>query len=106
MSKPYYEEYANHAFRFYVRNRNITPAELRGSSNVLNWTACRDALDTLPDEDRIIATMVYMCKSGMVDCVTCVCSEYGLSANRVWRILNRVTKEFATKRGLIHNGCD
>lgn len=102
MTKPSYQDYANHALRFYVRNPalNMRSPGLK-KSDIQNWMACNNALRTFTEQDRSVIVGVYNSKCTMEDAVKGISSQLHLEEANVWQLLGRATKEFARCRGLI-----
>lgn len=102
MSKPFYEDYVNHAMRFFARNPaiNMRKPGLK-NTDIQNWTVCNDVLNTFPAPEQTIILSVYKSKCSMPDSVRSIAGQLGMSEDSVWKILNRFSREFAKRRGLI-----
>lgn len=102
MGKPCYEEYANHAMRFYTRNLalNLSKPGLT-KTDVANWNACNDAIQTFSQQEQTIIMSVYKSKCIMTDAVHAMAGQLHMSEGVIWQLLGRFSKEFAKKRGLI-----
>lgn len=102
MTKPSYQDYANHALRFYARNPalNMRSPGLK-KSDIDNWTACNDALRVFCDQERSVIIGVFNSKCTIEDAVRGISAQLQLEETNVWQILSRATKEFAKYRGLI-----
>lgn len=102
MSKPCYEEYANHAMRFYVRNPALSmSAPGLKKIDIQNWMACNDTLRSFTERDREIVITVYRNRCSIPDSVRAVANQNHVDSGVVWQLLSRFAREFATKRGLI-----
>lgn len=101
MSKPYYEDYATHAMRFYARNpalcMNKPGLKL---TDIQNWNACNDALRHFSEQERAIIVEVFRSKCAINDSVDCIAAQFKTEPGRIWQLLNRFSKEFAKNRGL------
>lgn len=100
MPKPFFEEYATHAYRFYAKNPVVRASEVK-KSELENWEACDAALRRFSKEDRAVVLAVFGSKCSVPDAVKCISHELALSDNYIWQLLNRVTRAFAERRGLI-----
>lgn len=102
MSKTCYEEYVNHAMRFYVRNPalHMSSPGLK-KSDVQNWVTCNDVINGYSKQDRETITDVYLFKGGLPDAVFTIAARNHTETCRIWQLLNRFAKDFAKKRGLI-----
>ena len=102
MTKPFYEDYANHAMRFYARNPalNLKQPGLK-KIDVENWMACNEAIKPYKDEERAIIINVFKSKCTMTDAVKAISGQLQVGENSVWQLLNRAAFDFAKKRGLI-----
>ncbi len=91
-------EYANHAFRVYFspwRERVERPADKA------NVTACEAALSGLSDSDRKMLEMVYTSGYKSINqAVKAVSVETGTPEVRLWQLIRKATRGFATARGL------
>lgn len=100
--KPYYEEYANHSFRFYVRNPVLNIKDLKPSRvDIENWQVCDDVFGMLTPEEKSIVTGVYRSKCAVPDIVHALSCDLHISEKYIWTLLNRVVRDFAKKRELI-----
>lgn len=101
MSKPYYEEYAKHALRFYARHPVL---KVKGSnlsrSEIENWQVCDDVFKALEDTERELVTAVFRSKGYIADKVYELSCQKHISENYIWRLLAHVTRSFAERRGL------
>lgn len=100
MSKPFYEAYANHAFRFYVRYPVLNSGSVSKPSLEM-WQTCETAMNELSDVERAVVVEIFRSRCTMEDAVKCISREIGMSENRAWQILHRVTRRFAELRGLV-----
>ena len=100
LNKPYYEDYANHAFRFYIRNPVFNPGSMSKASCEM-WKSCDEVMNGLTDKERTIMVAVFRSKKPMIDSVKLVAYNSHCTENAVWQLLNRTAKAFAEKRGLI-----
>lgn len=102
MTKPYYEDYATHAIRFYARNPalNTKKSGLK-LVDIQNWNVCNDTIRRYPERDQAIILSVFKSKCILSDAVECVASQYKLEPGNVWRLLNRFSEDFARNRGLV-----
>ena len=110
-----YEAYANSAFKFYVRHENgaiLLPsvANVHGENsakiNIANWTACHEIVQSLCPIERCALCDIYRDDGPMPDIVTRVAHEYQMPINRLWLLLTKATRTFATVRGLDCYGDD
>lgn len=102
MNKPYYKEYANHAMRFYARNLALALGKPGlTKTDIDNWNACNDAIRMFSQQEQTILIIVYKSKCTMTDAVQATASQLHMDKNDIWQLLNRFSKEFAKKRGLI-----
>lgn len=104
MKKPAYEDYANRAFRFYMRNQELCTREVYAedhSVDWLNWTFCNEVVQELNAEEREILWNIYYPKRNILDAVDDIAQSTGVRKNNIWALLNRTTRSFAKKRGLI-----
>lgn len=102
MTKPCYEEYANHALRFYAKNPALSfnsPGLKR--VDIDNWNACNDIMRHYSEKDRAVVLGVFRSKCAMQDAVTGISSQLQISENGVWQLISRAAKDFAKRRGLI-----
>lgn len=102
MVRPFYEECANHAFRFYVRYPVINANGISDPEHDM-WNACDEVMRNLNDKEREIIVEVFRSKECKVmsACVKHVAAKLQCPQNTVWELLNRAAKEFAKARGLI-----
>lgn len=102
MSKPCYEEYANHAMRFFARHPalNLKGPGLK-KSDILNWTACDNALRTFSESEQAVILNVFRSKCIMTDAVSAMASQLHVGEGFIWQILSRFSREFAKHRELI-----
>lgn len=102
MTKPCYQDYANHAMRFYARNPalNMRSPGLK-KTDIQNWMACNDALRAFSDEDRSVIIGVYSSKCAMEDATKGISAQLNIDEANVWQLMNKAAKEFAKVRGLI-----
>lgn len=101
MTKACYEEYANHAMRFYVRNPTLklnSPGLKK--ADIDNWNACNDVLRAFSAEDRAIIIGVYESKCTINSAVDAISAQLKISDGRVWQLISRASNEFAKRRGL------
>lgn len=102
LSKPCYEEYANHAMRFYARNLAISMSNPNLKKiDIQNWVTCNDVMSNFREFDRELILDVYRNKCSIPDSVSAVANKYCVETGVVWQLLGRFAKEFAIKRGLI-----
>lgn len=101
MTKPYYENQANHAFRFYVRNPVL---RVKGSSvskcEIADWNACNMVYKMLTPDEQNTVTEIYRSKGYMPDIVHTLSCKLNIGENRIWAMLNYIAREFAKKRGV------
>lgn len=102
MSKPFYEDYATHAMRFYSRNPAIKMNDPGLKlADVENWHACEDALRNFSELDRTILIEVFRCKCAIDDAVSCISAQFDVKPNTVWQLMNNFSNVFAKYRGLL-----
>lgn len=100
MTKPFYAEYANHAFRYYARHNDAKPSREQASNHAM-WEACDKVMWKSPAKDNAIILAVYRSKCTIGEAVTCIARELSIPENKVWQLVNRYSKAFARERGLI-----
>ena len=102
VTKPYYEDYATHALRFYARNPalNMKSPGLK-LVDIENWNACNDTMRKYSERDQAIILNVFKSKCALSDAVECIAAQYKMNAGNVWQLLNRFSADFAINRGLI-----
>lgn len=100
MAKPFYEEYANHAFRFYVRHPVLNSGAVSKPSMEM-WKTCETAINELSDTERSVVVEVFRSRCAMETAVKHVSLELGMNENRAWQILHKITRRFAELRGLV-----
>lgn len=102
MTKPCYEDYANHAMRFYARNPALKlNAPGLKKVDIQNWNTCNDVLRTFAEKDRSIIIGVYGSKCAIEDAVKGISAQLQVSEGNVWQLLGHAAREFARLRGLI-----
>lgn len=104
MKKPAYEDYANRAFRFYMRNQALDRPAFYTEDHAadwLNWNFCNEVVQELNAEEREILWNIYYPKRNILDAVDDIAQSTGVRKNNIWALLNRTTRSFAKKRGLI-----
>lgn len=101
MSKPYYEDYAKHAMRFYARTP-VLSMNKPGLKlvDIQNWNACNDTIRTFSAHDQAIILGVFRSKCAIDDAVNCISTQFKVAPGYVWQLLNSFSKEFAKNRGL------
>ena len=102
MSKPCYEQYVNHAMRFYARNLalNMRAPGLK-KTDIQNWTTCDDVIKTFPEHEQTIIINIFKSKCNVSDAVRAMAEQLHMSENSVWQLLNSFSRDVARKRGLI-----
>lgn len=102
LSKPCYEDYVNHAMRFYTRNPalNMRKPGLK-KTDIENWTTCNDAIRTFSEQEQVIITNIFKSKCSIPESVRAMAGQLNMSENGVWQLLNSFSREVARKRGLI-----
>lgn len=104
MTKPFYAEYANHAFRYYARHDNVKPSREQ-ASNCAMWEACNSVMLKSSAKDNAIILAVYRSKCTIGEAVTCIARELNMPENKIWQLVNKYSKAFARERGIIsHDG--
>lgn len=102
MSKPCYEEYVNHAMRFYARNPVLNmKAPGLSKIDVQNWKACDETLQTYTEQEKNIILNIYRSKCTMSESIREISSQLHIDEGCVWQLMNRFSKDFAKRRGLV-----
>lgn len=105
-NKPFYEECAKHAIRFYVKHpvlcepRNVKLSGMR-PTDIQNWHACDEVLSRYTDSERATLIGVYRSKCAMTDAVKCISDQLRVPENSVWQLMKRFARGYAKQRGLI-----
>lgn len=99
MAKTFYSEYVNHCLRFYARHPSPT---FRNNSDLQNWNACEDALNTFPLDDRASLLFIYSQPgTSVVDNVHKLCARNDIKSDYVWKLVSDLERRVAINRGLI-----
>lgn len=99
--KPWYEDCANHAMRFYFRHLDADVNKMTKPNFVL-WRCCDEIFAGYSDEDFAIMRAVYEYRDApMQKIIERVSLERGVTRKRIWTLLNKATHAFAKARGLI-----
>lgn len=96
----FYEEFAEHCWRFYARNP-IIPNANPSDAERRNWEACNAVYSESCNMDREILMSVFTSKQPIAEAVKYTARELGVGENFAWRAIRRATKRLAEKRGLI-----
>ena len=101
-NKPFYEDCAKHAIRFYVKypalNTKMSGMRL---ADIQDWHACDDVLSRYTDSERATLVGVYRSKCAMTDAVKCISGQLRIPENNIWQLMNRFARDYAKQRGLI-----
>lgn len=95
MTKFAYSDYVRHCLRFYVRHPHPT---FVSDVDKLNWTAARDVVSELPEDQKTIVTELYMANEPMV---TMLSKKHKKSPNYIWKLINEVERKVAKRRDLL-----
>ena len=102
MSKPFYEDYAKHAIRFYAQNRTLSMKKPGLKLvDIQNWNACNDAMRSFTNREQAIIIGVFKSKCAVDDAVNCIAAQFKVDQGNVWQLINRFSRQFALNRGLI-----
>ena len=100
MTKPFYAEYANHAFRYYARHIDCKPTPEQASNYVM-WTACDKVSKRFPPYENAIIMDIYRSKLVINEAVRRLSGELRMPENKIWQLINKYSRAFAKERGLI-----
>lgn len=98
--RPFYVEYINHCLRFYCRNPE-RPSFFKTEADKDNWLSCEDVLKNCTAEDRDILIAIYCENDTLSDKVYQVSERLHVNQNKVWNLINDVTRRIAKHRGLL-----
>lgn len=98
MGHRHYSDYVAHCLRFYARYKNPT---FTSKASEYDWQACKEALLTFKPKEREALVAVYLSKDTLPDSVYEVSKTMDIPQNRLWKLVDRIEKAVAEKRGLI-----
>ena len=102
MSKPCYEEYVNHAMRFYARNPVLNmKAPGLSKIDIQNWNTCDETLRAFTEQEQNIVLNVYRSKCTMSEAIREIASQLRTNEDGIWQLMNKLSRTFAKNRGLI-----
>lgn len=96
--KPYWEAFADHAFRFYIRNPSLP--ENTSEADRQNWQICSEIYGGADARTRKMLDAVYGFSLPFRTAVNYAAHVIGTEENEVWRTINRFQRRFAERRGL------
>lgn len=99
MPKTFYSQYVNHCLRFYTRYPK--PKLFRSDADMLNWTACKNALEEFPEQDREMLLTIYRGGDTIADNVYQMSEDKGVAQDYIWKLINNLEYRIAKIRGLL-----
>lgn len=98
MARAFYTEYVNHCMRFYTRHSKLNTNNL---TDILNWQACKKALDKFSLDEQEILTFIYREQDTIINNVYNISKEKRIRQNAIWNLIGKLESEIAKIRGLI-----
>lgn len=98
MSRMYYSEYVNHCLRFYARYEK---PEFHSDAEKSNWAACDSALKSFPDKERAMLLAIYREGDTIPDNIYQMSRAAGISQDNIWKLVSKLEREVAKRRGLL-----
>lgn len=96
--RTYYSDYVQHCMRFYARHPN---PKFNSDAEKQNWNACDSALKRFDNSERDILLTVYREGDTLADNIYNYSVEHGINQDKVWKLLNKLEKMIAKRRGLL-----
>lgn len=100
MPKPYYADYATHAFRFYVRYPRANVSDCAQPADRENWRVCDEIYSASSVCDQKIIDIVFCYNLPLKSAVSYAAARTAKSESYVWRRICVLQQQFAKKRGL------
>lgn len=98
--RPFYSEYANHCWRFYIQNLT-RPVTFKSEAFEKNWESCDAVAKVYTPEEKNILTSVYSTRDLMGDNVYNAAKKHNVCQDLVWNLISDACLRFAKHRGLV-----
>ena len=102
--KTHYSEFVRHCLRHYVRTMDDGKGGcpiFKSDAERENWRACHSVLKDYSKSDADIIFQIYRNSDTVAYNIYLLAKSKGVSQDKFWRLVSRVEKSIASKRGLI-----
>lgn len=97
MTKPYYADYINRMLRFYSRKGPVYKTNI----DEINYKCVDKVLGKLNPSDKELIIDIYKRGDTLADNIYQVSKEKNINQEKLWTIVNKISKAIARERRLI-----